>query len=537
MLFASIGSSQVVRGVCLGFAFAFLFILQVRHDVPLVPWEWHRRLIAGNIGSSHAEIRPAEYYHDLIYNYSHSHLEPAWMILHTVDGFKNEEVVLLVTSSASKGAKLLRERIIGSSRTWMRYFAHVFVIIEDTFEARFAMRHCERQEYSIYTVFSCNSHHEPQYILSRNCSSVYYQAEGICCKVDDGINFLVNVAPAEWFATIKYVLQSDDDEYWRPDQVLRWLAAVERAGVSQYPIVANKHPGEATNRGDPIWHISGCNEVHMSGWYQPVMFNKAALVKLRATVSSYGFRDTCRAFDVSQDVGIGIVAWLMELYHIQIPNVQYGKIQPKNLAKHYARHMGPKDDCGDESMFRHLRYKQDVVLGCGTLDQAIPGHNLKNPSIKMDHYDMWKYFKALGEPSDIGVEEVNEFLYSPIVVAADGHTLKYVLVNSTEIYIAALQHFKTHHSIGNIYLNHANDSTTAKQGLRGTIVSVLEGHNYTMQEGESLTLRLMPRLMLLAGYQSTTHSRQYNLTQEWHTFNMSHCRMRGKIINYNQHHK
>ncbi len=92
------------------------------------------------------------------------------------------------------------------------------------------------------------------------------------------------------------------DTYWRVDQVLRWLAALDAAGMASFPIVAS------TNFEDPaehVWHIKGCEEIRTNGWYQPMMLNHAAIERLKHASAQYGLRDTCRHFDVMHDVGMG----------------------------------------------------------------------------------------------------------------------------------------------------------------------------------------------------------------------------------------
>ncbi|RYH22509.1 hypothetical protein EON65_19080 [archaeon] len=71
-----------------------------------------------------------------------------------------------------------------------------------------------------------------------------------------------------------------------------------------------------------IWHIKGCSDIHGNGWYQPMMLNKRALERLRVSSKAFGFTKTCEAFHVSQDVGFGPYAWMMELKHIHMPGVE-----------------------------------------------------------------------------------------------------------------------------------------------------------------------------------------------------------------------
>ena len=67
----------------------------------------------------------------------------------------------------------------------MRQLFHIYVVLEDTVELRFTMRHCMRMEArnSSHTYFSCPNE-EPLYVLTRKCSSEYYQASSACCKVE-----------------------------------------------------------------------------------------------------------------------------------------------------------------------------------------------------------------------------------------------------------------------------------------------------------------------------------------------------------------
>lgn len=71
-----------------------------------------------------------------------------------------------------------------------------------------------------------------------------------------------------------------------------------------------------------VWHIEGCKEIQSNGWYQPMVLNQAALQLMRASVAAYGMQGTCKAFDVTHDVGVGVWAWLFGLYHVQIPHLE-----------------------------------------------------------------------------------------------------------------------------------------------------------------------------------------------------------------------
>lgn len=213
--------------------------------------------------------------------------------------------------------------------------------------------------------------------MTRNCTNQYYGALGPCCKVDDAINYLVNDR-ADLFAKIKFVLHSDDDEYWRADEILRWLSALERSGVNHLPIIGNN---EAYRRNDRytrhgVWSWDNCKEIITAGWYQPMMLNSAALRVLAAPSANYGLKKMCRAFDVTHDVGMGPYAWMLGLNHIVIPglgrtvNALRSGLQDqwaKAIAVHGLKHYNDEDLCDEESKWPSPeRYNQTLVLGCGS---------------------------------------------------------------------------------------------------------------------------------------------------------------------------
>ena len=56
------------------------------------------------------------------------------------DRLANDEVVMIIRSTYKKHGMYMRDRIIPSSRTWMRGLINVFVVLEDTFEVRSYLR-------------------------------------------------------------------------------------------------------------------------------------------------------------------------------------------------------------------------------------------------------------------------------------------------------------------------------------------------------------------------------------------------------------
>jgi hypothetical protein len=254
----------------------------------------------------------------------------AWRNIEEIDGVRNKEIASIIFTTSSQGQSYLWERIIPSSITWMKYFANKFVVIEDSILMRFALRHCHNHETLNYSSFQCNG--EATYILSRTCNDQYYGADGPCCKVDVAFDYLINESP-KLFKNIKYVVHSDDDLYWRVDQLMRFISYIESSGINHLPIVANPYHW-ALNPLDRegVIFVENCKEIVASGWMQPMLLNRAALKRMAIPSAAYGLRDTCRAFYLTHDAGFEVYAWLLQLYHIQFPT---GGINILNKIKYF----------------------------------------------------------------------------------------------------------------------------------------------------------------------------------------------------------
>lgn len=395
------------------------------------------------------------------------HPQP-WMLLREINGLRNEDIVMVVASTGKNHGAYFRDRIVPSSRTWMKLLANVFIVIEDTHEVRFNLRHCIAKEYKSYTTLTCP--HEATYLLSRNCLDKYYVADGICCKVDDAINFLTN-EHIQLFKHTKYLLQSDDDTYWRVDQLLMWLSAVDKA-LTQYgivdtiPLIGNpvKTPSPSKlAEGGGVWHVAGCKEINTLGWYQPFMMNKVALERIKKSTKVYGITETCKNFDVSQDVGVGIFAWIHRLHHIYIPGLEINPMhkgevifRSKEMAVHGIRHTD-EDDCEGKNWPKEFKHDQQMIIGCGKIDKPGPFHK---PADGADMYDAWQWFAKNGEDVEFGINGVNDW--------AD-------VVKTT---------------------------------------------------GEIMSL---PYIYPLKGYNTTRHFKDYDVTNDWQSFTLNDCKERGKI--------
>jgi len=362
-------------------------------------------------------------------------------------------------------------------------------------------------DYEQYTTFSC--HNEPTYLLSRKCNDDYYGADGPCCKVDDAINFIVNVRP-DFFAQIKFMLHCDDDMYWRPDQVLRWLASVQNSGINKYPLIANLEHGNEGSRG--VWMVENCKEVMTSGWYQPAMLNHALLARMGAGAAAYGLRDTCRVFDVTHDVGLGIYAWLYGASHIHMPatngNPEHKGMKvfrPADMAMHYVKHHESEhcDGAVDNGWGTEDIHKQNVVIGCGDLDHPIPGHDKKK---RADMYDAWNYYKANGVDIVLNEHRVNEYEHAYVVVSGTNDTRRLVHVLHSNSVVKA----------------HGDGTFTAERiVLFGNISAEL-------QAGERIEQRTVPHMVHLQGYETTSHSKLHDITKKWKAFILEDCSPPGK---------
>jgi hypothetical protein len=378
----------------------------------------------------------------------------------------------------------------------------------DTFEIRYALRHCELIDYDLFTTFAC--HNEPTYVLSRNCTNEYYVANGICCKVDDTINYLVNVR-ADFFKNIKFMLHSDDDTYWRPDQVLRWLAAVDKSGANKYPLIANAQIGDDNNKG--VWMIENCLEIRTSGWYQPTMLNHAALDRMKVSSAAYGNKDICNAFQISQDVGVGIYAWMHGVNHVVMPganvngeHIGANVFTPTDIAVHYVKHH-EKDRCDgktDNGWPIADRYNQEMVVGCGSVDKSVVGHDKK---VRADMYDAWNYYRAQGKDVVLSTPGVNEFIETFVVLNKDGN-VEHIVKERTE-------------------LTKSEGSDTYVVPDDGVML-IDEITTYKPKEGETVAMRVIPRIMPLRGYRDTQHAKDNDITKQWKPFTLQDCSPPGK---------
>ena len=327
-----------------------------------------------------------------------------------VNGLNNSDVSFLIISSWFENGRLFRERTIPAMRTWMRMAANVFIIIEDTVDARLAFRHCHYSEYTGMTAFHC--HNEPIVLMTRVCSANPSTSDGICCKMDELIRYLT-VFRKDIYTHTKYVLFADDDSYFRVDIVLRWLSYIEHANISHVPLMANG------NIGDP--NIEGCKEIETYGFYGQSMINKVALDKYISVPSTNPIVDVCKAWSFAQDVSMGVFGWMLEFYQVYMPgyySINLDIRENTNTISDHAYYL-------DESMVFHhvyaaenngywpcdttkwphsLRYNQEDMTGCGSLYSELPENKFSHRGLSC--YQLWKYY-AINGTDDVPIKYDN----------------------------------------------------------------------------------------------------------------------------------
>ena len=140
------------------------------------------------------------------------------------------------------------------------------------------MRHCSIAEYARYTTFKC--HHEPYYLLPHNCSRVPHTPdERRDCKLDESLDYLLN-SERNLFDKVKHAVFTGDNVYIRPDQLVRWLSAVDHSGVAQYPVIASADKKLSRRRG--LLGVKGCTEIRARTYALPLVMNRALLSTIRS---------------------------------------------------------------------------------------------------------------------------------------------------------------------------------------------------------------------------------------------------------------
>jgi hypothetical protein len=343
------------------------------------------------------------------------------------------------------------------------------------------MRHCQITDYEKYTTFAC--HHEPTYLLIHSCTRP--SAPGCNCrKVDASINFLVHTR-AKQLADTDHVLFTDDQTYWRPDQLLRWLAAVQRSGVDKFPTIATAEPEHQPQQVEPPSHSNWlfgpsakCVVSQPDGTgYQHALLNYALLVQVVNATAAFTVPDTCRNQGTSYNTALQMLAAQYQAYHLTIPGINLNTLHrgvailsPTDLAVQHVLH-APKEHCDsaqDNGWRPQDRIKQNIAIGCGDIGQPSPRHNKLDGATM---YDTWEFFQVHGRDLPFGVAGVNGFVEVYVVVERQSR-LTQVLGES---------------SSWSAYLS-------LELARWAGLARVITGDCYRMRHGDSVEKRVVPRL-------------------------------------------
>eukprot|EP01035_Chromulina_nebulosa_P022082 gene22082-28589_t len=431
--------------------------------------------------------------------------------LEKIDGLANADVSVVITSTENVEKIYLRSRIIPSARTWMRYFTNVFVVIDDTTDIRFAMRHCNTIETSEHTAFKCPN--EPTYLLTRKCkSSEYYMRfNAIGCKLDEAINFIANESPA-LFAHTKFVIEADDDVYLRGNVILKWLAKVDRSG-SVGNMNAHLQSLQSGKQGEGgLYNYKGCTEIK-ANWYQPLMINHAALEKIRVATRSYAISNIIYEFNLFQDACVGVLFWMYQFSAITFPHedtaADFAKIELRhsaagatgayvNSVKHRTVRVALlEDECNPEGNWPDAaRFNQTLAIGCGSLKQKGPLHNASISG--KDMYDLWDFYKRHGRD------------YEPKFTAEKTPFEGPEWIN---ISVPVAKNFNCRHT----HLFSYEDIAAARDQ---------KGRAYN--SSQKLCHLEIPHLLRMEGYQFTNHSRRHDILKQWANFTKMDCMTPGR---------
>ena len=369
----------------------------------------------------------------------------------------------------------------------------------DTFQTRFAFRHCRIKETPHFTSFDC--HNEPTYVLSRKCIPSRGGGPGPCCKVDELFTYLMVDRP-DVYSHIKYAIHGDDDNFMRVDQLMMFLARLEKIGLSTIPIVGNSILGEYQEH---VYGTKGCTEIHSMGWYQPLIINRAAMERMRVAFSSYGVWETCDNFHVTHDVGLGPFLWLFGVYHLRIPGVEVTNHDTHmgQIVTHKVVHDGLYDNCDNITNYSESqRHNQKILMGCGDVNELQHNHRggrIDTGDHKMynDNYELWNHFKEHNEDADWGFH--NHVTWKPFNATLYPNGSKEIIPGS---------------------LPGEENSFRIKYILNATVDKVEADGTF---KGDKVVERWLPILDKLEGYETTAHSKQNNLQKKWVGFKPSDC--------------
>jgi hypothetical protein len=118
-------------------------------------------------------------------------------------------------------------------------------------------------------------------------------------------------------------------------------------------------------------------------------------------------------------------------------------------------------------------------------------------------YDAWHFYKKNGLDIVLDTENINEYAKFFVVIDSADKVV-HILTQSAKFEPAA------------------DGTFTASE------VELIDGTRHVLSAGETLTQRVVPRLMPLSGYSTTQHSKDNDITQVWKPFTLADCQPPGE---------
>ena len=239
------------------------------------------------------------------------------------------DVVWMLISTVAKKEWFFETRAVLAHQSWGRHETLIYVV-EETEQTVKRWSGCRAVDMGVPEAPLHKCVGEPAVVLARGCTSRYYGAEGPCCKYDVAVDWFRRSA---LFGEARYLVFADDDvffapgframlaEYPDPESVAFALhpdgyRAIWGHPECQYvaPAARAKVPGIGA---DGKFYESGAQAGVWgirSGWFQPAVLSKAAVVALaNSTGATTAMRDVCALYGITHDVGFGVLLWELEL--------------------------------------------------------------------------------------------------------------------------------------------------------------------------------------------------------------------------------
>ena len=273
-------------------------------------------------------------------NVSTSKLDPE---LRVGDLAASEIAVHILATSKTKSGRAggadydyVEERLLAGARTWGRGFPRLSYIVGssddlDDMSTRLSAagpcakepRDCGQRKNSRngdgcdVSRLECSSF---SVVRFRNCTSDYYGTSGPCCRCQESMRHMIHLMARgdAW----KWWVFADDDMYMRAPAIVAMLSKHDHnqplAVVSDGQI-RGLTPSFFRSRS-PDCASPDC--VFRFPWAQPAILSRGAMIKLMDVVHKNLLTQECKAFDVTHDVGLGMIMWIASLPFVAVGEYQ-----------------------------------------------------------------------------------------------------------------------------------------------------------------------------------------------------------------------